>query len=202
MTIIDHIKQHAACSPDKIAIEEGDRKTTYIELVEMANNLAFNLQQSGIRKGDRVAFQLKNSPEQCALILAIGICGGVMLPINCNNRAVSVYKKMDFLNIRTFIGKQGNELPPGATRLSLESLMEFHNDGTHDFLNEGVSVDDPYWIIQSSGTTGSPKYFVLSHEMVLDAAQKYHTLCGWHRQVRFYMNLDSAVENSSIIASY
>ncbi len=190
MTIIEHIRQHAVSTPDKTAVEDGDRKTSYKALVQIADNLSCNLQHYGIKKGDVVAFQLKNCPEQCALMLAIGICGGVMLPIRHYARAAEVYQAMAELDIRTFVGKKGNALPPGATRLSLESLMENRDDGTRDFQKVAISADDPYLIIQSSGTTGSPKYFVSSHELALDNAQKFCTRRWWHRRIRYYMNMD------------
>ncbi len=185
MTIIDHIRQHAVSTPDKTAVEDGDQKTTYKALVKMADKLACNLQHYGIKKGDVVAFQLKNSPEQCALMIAIGICGGVMLPINYKTKATIVYKEIDYLDVRTCIGNQDSELPPGATRLSLESLMENCDDETRDFRRVTISADAPYLISQSSGTTGSPKYFVSSHEIVLDNAPKD----GTPRWGRHYMNM-------------
>jgi long-subunit acyl-CoA synthetase (AMP-forming) len=49
--------------PVKVAIVDGDRRTTYRDFASEASRLARALQASGIDAGDRVAYLCPNIPE-------------------------------------------------------------------------------------------------------------------------------------------
>jgi acyl-CoA synthetase (AMP-forming)/AMP-acid ligase II len=68
--------------PDKIAVVDGDQRTTYRELNAMANALAAALAQIGFKKGDRAAIYMKNSVELMVTFYALQKLGVIVAWIN------------------------------------------------------------------------------------------------------------------------
>ena len=72
----EQVKRH----PDKVAVIDDQKSTTYAELAEMADRIAGLLQGWGIRPGEIVALQLPNVAEACAADLAVATLGAICLP--------------------------------------------------------------------------------------------------------------------------
>jgi acyl-CoA synthetase (AMP-forming)/AMP-acid ligase II len=72
----EQVKRH----PDKVAVVDDQKSTTYAELAVMADRIAGLLQRWGIRPGEIVALQLPNVAEACAADLAVATLGAVCLP--------------------------------------------------------------------------------------------------------------------------
>lgn len=72
----EQVKRH----PDKVAVVDDQKSTTYAELAEMADRIAGLLQGWGIQRGEVVALQLPNVAEACAADLAVATLGAVCLP--------------------------------------------------------------------------------------------------------------------------
>ena len=66
----------------KTAIICGDRRLSYAELDEASNKVANALLEMEVRKGDRVAMLLSNSPEFVILYFGIVKIGGIAVPLN------------------------------------------------------------------------------------------------------------------------
>ncbi|HZQ78564.1 MAG TPA: AMP-binding protein [Acidimicrobiia bacterium] len=66
--------------PDKVAVVDDDKSTTYAEVAEMADRIAGLLAGWGIGRGDVVALQLPNIAEACAADLAVAGAGAICLP--------------------------------------------------------------------------------------------------------------------------
>ena len=82
LTLGQVLENSATESPDKVAIVDGDRRTTFAELNATANALAAGLAEIGFKKGDRVAIYLGMIPELPIAMLAcakIGAAHSVVL---------------------------------------------------------------------------------------------------------------------------
>ncbi|HVW34429.1 MAG TPA: AMP-binding protein [Acidimicrobiia bacterium] len=66
--------------PDKTAVIDDDKSTTYAELADMSDRIAGLLTDWGIGPGDVVALQLPNIAEACAADLAVAGVGAICLP--------------------------------------------------------------------------------------------------------------------------
>ena len=66
----------------KVALFVDDEKITYADILEAADKLAAFLAQKGVKKGDKVAFFLRNSPEFVYSIFAASKLGAIVVPIN------------------------------------------------------------------------------------------------------------------------
>ena len=154
---------------------------TYSQVEEKCNQMARVLAFSGIRKGDRVAVLLENSPYFIFSLFAISKAGAIVVPINVflkdkevsyiiNNCEASAIITSD--KFKGIIKKVKEDSP------CLKSVFSFDDNaaswGASHILNESHSMsevpleihldrEDTAVIIYTSGTTGSPKGAMLSH---------------------------------------
>jgi amino acid adenylation domain-containing protein len=68
--------------PDKVALVCRGERHTYAQLANAANRLAQTLRELGVRRGDRVAIYLSNSPEAVAAIFGVAKAGAVFVALN------------------------------------------------------------------------------------------------------------------------
>ncbi len=72
----------AAEHPDYIAFTFNETDTLYRELNQKVNKFAFILQKAGVKKGDRIAFILVNSPTYVIAFFAAIKCGAVVVNLS------------------------------------------------------------------------------------------------------------------------
>lgn len=89
-TFYEMFAASAARNPNKTAIVEGKRRITYAELLKTVNNVAGNLLDLGLKPGDVVSLQSKNSSVMPILHLACNRIGLLYLPLHDSWRDVEV----------------------------------------------------------------------------------------------------------------
>ena len=62
-TLLCDIFNHATATPDKIALVEGDARTTYSQLVSRIEACASFMQSLGLCAGDRILLSAQKEPE-------------------------------------------------------------------------------------------------------------------------------------------
>lgn len=80
--ISDYLKRSAANAPDKEALVYNDRRLTYAECQQAVMNLAGNFLKLGVKKGDRIAVIMPNSPEYFFTYMAASMVGAIVVGIN------------------------------------------------------------------------------------------------------------------------
>ena len=193
------LEKAAAQSPDKIAVVDGDRRTTYKELNAMADALAAGLAEMGLKKGDRVAIYMKNSLEFVTAFYALQKLGVIVVWVNAIYRmheakfilqnaeakGVFVFSEWDGYNYIDDILKIKNELPElqfiiaagdddGDGVYSYSGLMEKGTGRT----TPAVSInpqEDLSMLLYTSGTTGKPKGAMIRHYAAVRAGWGYST---------------------------
>ena len=86
MTVGRLLEEGARMVPEKVAVVDGPKRTTYRELNNAADSLAAGLWDLGFRKGDRVAIYMPNSLELTTAFYAFQKLGVVVAWINPNYR--------------------------------------------------------------------------------------------------------------------
>jgi non-ribosomal peptide synthetase component F len=71
LTPVSFLRRSAYMFPEKTAVVYGDRRYTYADLEERVNRLASRLRDSGLQKGDRVAFLCPNTPPHLEAHFAV-----------------------------------------------------------------------------------------------------------------------------------
>ena len=82
LTPIHFLRRSAYMFPEKTAVVYGDRRLSYRDLEERADRLASRLTDSGLQKGDRVAFLCPNTPPMLDAHFGVPLAGLVLVAIN------------------------------------------------------------------------------------------------------------------------
>jgi acyl-CoA synthetase (AMP-forming)/AMP-acid ligase II len=135
-------------APDKTAFIHEGRHVSYGQVVEKVNYFEKNFLELGVQQGHTVVLVGDYSPEVFCAILALALCGGIVIPLTTNSvieestvleiSGCDWYVKFD-LNGEAFISdnrgvKSGNQL-----------------------LEEFIQKKSPGLVLFSSGSTGKPK---------------------------------------------
>ncbi|CCH30006.1 condensation domain-containing protein [Actinosynnema sp. NPDC047251] len=80
--VVDLIRRRAAERPDAIAVEQGDARLTYAELVAEADRLAGRLRERGAGPDVLVSLQSRRRPETIAALLGVLFAGAAYVPLD------------------------------------------------------------------------------------------------------------------------
>lgn len=185
---VDVCDRWAAAEPDRLAIlharpDGRDDAITYGWLRETSNRLANALRGNGVKRGDRVAILLPQSPEVAASHIAIYKLGGVALPLAVlfGTDALS-YRLQNSGAAALITNKAGvarlaeirNDLSELKVVLSLDGASDGALDfaatlakASADFTPVDTSPDDPAMMVYTSGTTGQPKGALHGHRVLI-----------------------------------
>jgi len=171
-----YIQDFASSQGNRAAIIDENGILTWAEMLSRANRIANRLRADGLQTGDTVAGLSENSNDYVCLYLGTLIAGGCMVPLsgmasgeslalmveNCDTRFLFVSKKNLHLfdEIRDQLTRVEPALRIGIDTNAVDSAQDLNtwlgdiSDAPHP---AEVTPDDPFNIIYSSGTTGTPK---------------------------------------------
>ncbi|MGQ0841140.1 class I adenylate-forming enzyme family protein [Actinokineospora sp.] len=151
----------AGARTETALIDQDDRAITYGHLWDRATAAAAGLHAAGVRRGDRVALRLPDGIDWVVLFLGVLACGAVAVPINPRLTDPEV------AHIVT---------DSGAVRVLTDVI-----DSDGHLALEDIRPDEPAAIFYTSGTTGTPKGTVLTHENLLSNVESSHRVTGMTR---------------------
>lgn len=166
-------------SPSKVALSDGDsgRSFTYADLYKYANRGARLLQERyGIFRGDRVAIFSTNEVEYVFLFFALQRLGAIMVPINfrlTDKEVEHIVRDSDpkLLLTQDSFTATLEKLAYKPAHMALLTgansfaswLEQIDKDEEVRFAGE---AEDPVMILYTSGTTGSPKGAIITHQVL------------------------------------
>ena len=191
-SVADLLREAADASPERTALVCGSERISYAELAERAERLAGGLAARGFGPGDPIALALGNTPAFAISFFAIGMLGGVAVPLNpqfeeaelefffreAGVRAVIADPKRASVSLRIgarldgpidviSTGRAGRRTP------ALDSLLD------SPALEEALgSLDDDAVYQYSSGSTGRPKRAPRTHRQLLAEADSLAATLG------------------------
>ncbi|MCG2623389.1 AMP-binding protein [Arthrobacter sp. I2-34] len=175
---------HRSRRPEAPALITAERTWTYEDLAATVHAFAAYLQESGIRRGDRLALLGMNSAQYVAALLAVYRLGAIAVPLNyrlqldeleyllTNSGSVGVLADGQFTAVMDTVGQA---LPPMRTRICLDGpggtgWVAFDDAVAHhagaEVPAEAVGPEDIQRIMYTSGTTSRPKGVLVTHGMV------------------------------------
>ncbi len=189
---------------DRIAIECGEQRISYGQLLERVNRVGNALRGLGVRPEERVLILLPDAPEFLCSFFGIIKIGAVAVPVNTLLRPHEYEYIVDDTRARVAI--VGDELLPqleqiapkrrrylkqiivaGKTAPGYESLADVLDRVTPELAAEATCKDDAAFWLYSSGSTGPPKGCVhLHHDMVVCSEYYAKGILGMTEQDRCY----------------
>ena len=113
MTMYDYLKEQSKNHFDDIAIvfdtDFGKNEITYGELFSNIDSLSETLQSVyGIKKGDKVAVSLANTPESVYAFYALSKMGAIYCPIDPRANEYGLERDLKDLDVKMYIGIMDN----------------------------------------------------------------------------------------------
>ena len=176
-TLLSRLRQVAATNPQRIAMVDGARRTTYDAFFTQAMACAAALRARGLQAGERVAIVLPNRLEAATSVYGIWLAGGVAVPLNVQARARDFSPWLRHCDARIVVHEQGHrdvEQALGDLEGTVQSLPLDDSTGFVEasFAPDEESTGDSLaMLLYTSGTTGAPKGVMLSHANVLANAE-------------------------------
>jgi fatty-acyl-CoA synthase len=176
LTPVSFLKRSAYMFPEKTAVVYGERRYTYAELEGRVNRLASRLRDTGLRKGDRVAFLCPNTPPMLEGHFAVPAAGLVLVAINTRLGRDEVTYIVEHSGAKmVFVDAELEgllaEVDAGVERVRIDDTGE-GGDPYEDYLAEGSpepvesvleDEEETISINYTSGTTGRPKGVMYTH---------------------------------------
>jgi len=163
----------------KVAFFADDEKITYGQILEKVDKLAGFFTQQEIKKGDKVALFLRNSPEFIYSVFAISKIGAIIVPVNTFLKMEELDYILQDSGAIFLIASQIHEKVVSQNTICQHILWE--GEGSENkaltfkkaFSGQARAeqavrtLDDCAVIIYTSGTTGQPKGAMLSNRNIL-----------------------------------
>ena len=167
-TMQELFEKQTARQPDNIAILFGDKRLTYGELNNKANQLARVLRSKGVKANSIVGIMVERSPEMIIGIMGILKAGGAYLPID---------PEYPPERICYMLTDSGTSIL--LTQEHLFHIAPFKGE-TIDLDHQGLYSGDPAnlipvntpqdlaYVIYTSGSTGKPKGVEIEHHSLVN----------------------------------
>jgi fatty-acyl-CoA synthase len=196
LNIGEWISKRAIIQPEKPFLTEKDKTYNNRQFNERVNKTANALCNIGVMKGDRVAMLMSNCSEFLEIFFACAKTGAIMVPLNFrlavpeliyiikdSEPCLLIYSaefaakikeiKAADISIKKYFRHGGDDLPEDALFLD---YVNRHSAAEPPVIND-VVIEDPLFIMYTSGTTGDPKGAMLTHQNILFGA--IHSLLGY-----------------------
>ena len=162
-TLSDLIRAHASERGAKLAIVLGEQTLSYAELDHAVDRVAAALQRDGVRQGQAVAILASPSIDYVLAFLGAIRAGCPAAPLAPSATPAQLAAMVADSGAPILFHDAAHGLDLPVRKVALERLGDWLADGPPAPV--AIAPDDPFNIIYSSGTTGTPKGIVQPHAM-------------------------------------
>lgn len=180
----DTLTHQAKARPDKIMVEDAlGIRLSYGAFEKAVDGLAQDLASRGVGAGDRVVILSENCAAKVAALFAVWQARAIAVPVNARQTAPEIARVLDHARPRlvlatTAISEDARAHAAGMTTQELTGAY-----GTLAIAKtEADAPDDPQIavILYTTGTTGTPKGVMLTHDNIAFGARASAEVRGMH----------------------
>ncbi|MCF8479676.1 MAG: amino acid adenylation domain-containing protein [Rhodospirillum sp.] len=153
-------------APSRLAVDGEAGAVSYADLDSWASRIAAELQRRHLGYQDRVGVSLERGPAQIAAVLGILRCGIAYVPLSPGlppARLADLIAKAGITLVFTDNDRTDAKLPDGVASIRMDRPVP---DGTPRPV--AVKPNDLAYVIFTSGTTGTPKGVMISHQSAVN----------------------------------
>jgi long-chain acyl-CoA synthetase len=187
MNLAKNLESSAFYFPDRPAVVEGDRVTSFIEFNQESNCVATALIRLGIKPGDHVALYAPSSYRWLVCYFGILKAGAVAVTLPSMLTRGELRQLLDDAQPRILftVDERMDDLGDRRDHPNLEKIISPRGDVSYDRLLKTGScafkaIDlnrrETAAILYTGGTTGTPKGVMLTHENIKSSV---HNVCHY-----------------------
>lgn len=161
--------------PDHIAVYDEEGEISYSQLYNEVQITAQRLHQAGIKAGTCVGVMGQNSRHFIIMVFAVMECGAVVMPVSNQVSQHELENSINVAGLSALLDDQSNERYMQANRIDFvceekkwKLFFTPHNEIDSPF---APHVAFPALIRFTSGTTGTSKGVILSHQTILERTE-------------------------------
>ncbi len=171
-TFLDDFRRHG--DAEAIVVHRGNRQiaSTWNQIADVADRFAAELIGREIPMGERVVFLGQNGLEWIGAFFGCIQRGVIAVPLDPAGALDFANRVIENTRPRLITGDRAllRELPGGLQKLSFEEFASALPSVPQANLREpGLTLDTPFQILFTSGTTAEPKGIVHTHRNVLSS---------------------------------
>ncbi len=193
-TLVDLLEGAAARYGDRTALrlrrDDGSRQAwSYRELERRSRLAAWRLRSRGLKPGERLLTWSPSCPELAAVYFGAMRAGLILVPLDLRMAPDAIRRIADRSEARQLVIGTGREAPDPA-EADLDHLQISTTDDLCAEPGAGFpgdweaqvgswarpAPDDPYLLVYTSGTTGTPKGVTLTHGNTIAGVDGFHQI--------------------------
>ena len=184
------IEAQAKVRPDAVAVYEGDKRITYRELDQRANELALRLQASGAHEEVPVGLCMRRSADFVVGALGVLKAGATYVPLDPSYPKNRLAMLLEDSGVRLVVTHPcvAKQLPQGSWQAIVMEACALNLDAGSQVRNADRA--NLAYIIFTSGSTGRPKGVQITHANLLN-------LISWHQRAFAVTPNDKATMHAS-----
>jgi long-chain acyl-CoA synthetase len=181
-TFLDDFRRHGDTAA--IVVHRGNRRlvSTWNQIADLADRFAAELLRREISMGDRVVLWGQNGPEWMGAFFGCVQRGVIAVPLDpagaldFANRVIENTRPRLVIGDATLLRELAPDLLPALPKLSFEDFSTALPPAPQTSLRDpALSLDPPFQILFTSGTTAEPKGIVHTHRNVLASLDPIET---------------------------
>lgn len=166
-TVVSLFEKQVEKTPDDVALWDNERKYTYRELNEKANQVAWHLKEAGVGANDAVCVMAQRSAETIICIHGILKAGAAYMPIDPRYPEERILFMIEDCQPKLIlVGDM--QVPAEVDVPSLSIWDESLYEGKCENLGLEILGDSIVHYMYTSGTTGKPKGVLSTHVGLLN----------------------------------
>ena len=168
-TLCELLADQAQCTPDAIALVDGDYALSYREVRRQVTALARTFAAAGVTTGDIVAIALPRSVRLVIALMAAQEAGAAYLPLDTSYPEERLAYMVQDAQPRLLVTTR--DLQERYEQLGALLVYDELSDGPNEDSLKSVirpSPEDAAYVIYTSGSTGRPKGVTVSHKAIVN----------------------------------